>query len=100
MCTSPLRAYWVVPGMGPIVCGAPSDVKRRSRDRRSTPLGMRRTRLGPVDVELALGEQPGAVALDECVEIPKGCDHQLALAILGEQMVSQAIALAGCTIAI
>jgi hypothetical protein len=60
---------------------------------------MRRTRLGPVDVELALGEQPGAVALDECVEIPKGCDHQLALAILGEQVVSNAIALAGCTVA-
>src|SRR3954463_10332439 len=62
------------------------------------PLGMRRTGLGPVDVELALGEQPGPVGLDEGVEIPNGRDHQLALAVLRVQVVGQAIALAGRTI--
>src|SRR6185295_3678131 len=61
---------------------------------------MRRTRLGPVDVELALREQPGPIGLDEGVEIPKGGDHQLALAVLRVEVVSQAIALAGRSAAI
>jgi hypothetical protein len=59
----------------------------------------RRASLGPVDVELALGEQPGAVELDKRVVISKGRDHQLALAAVGEQVVSQAVALAGCSVA-
>jgi predicted ATPase len=46
-------------------------------------LGKRRSGVGPVDVELALGEEPGAVVLDERVSVSKGGDHQLALAALG-----------------
>jgi hypothetical protein len=61
---------------------------------------MRRTNLGPVDVELAFGEQPGPVGLDEGVEIPKGGDHQLALAVLRVQVVSEAIALAARSVPI
>src|SRR4051794_30234163 len=64
------------------------------------PLWMRRTGLGPVDVELSLGEQPGLVGLDEGVEIPNGRDHQLALAVFRVQVVGQAIALAGRTVAL
>lgn len=45
--------------------------------------------LGPVDVELSLGEEPRAVALDESVEIPKRSNHQLALAFLGKQMMGR-----------
>src|SRR3954452_20923915 len=48
-------------------------------------LGLRRSGLGPVDIEPPLGEQPGAVALVERVEVPKGGDHQLALAAFGEE---------------
>jgi hypothetical protein len=33
---------------------------------------------------VALGGQPGAVELDECVAVSKPRDHQLALAIFGE----------------
>jgi hypothetical protein len=33
---------------------------------------------------MALGEQPGAVELDECVAVSKPHDYQLALAIFGE----------------
>jgi hypothetical protein len=50
---------------------------------------MRRTGLGPVDVELALREQPGPIDLDERVQIPKRGDHQLAFAVLGVEVVSR-----------
>jgi hypothetical protein len=62
--------------------------------------GLGLPRLGPVDIELALGEQPGAADLDEVVEVAKGGDHQLARSVLGEQVVGQAVALAGRAIAV
>jgi hypothetical protein len=56
---------------------------------------MRGLCLDPVDVEVALGEQPGAVEVDEGVAVPEVREHQLALAVLGEQVVGDAVALAG-----
>src|SRR5258705_11206001 len=50
------------------------------RNRPSSP--SQRARLGPVEVELALGEQPGALFLDDGVAIAKVRDHQLPSAAL------------------
>src|SRR4051794_5127220 len=68
--------------------------------RGATALGMGRLCLDPVDVEVALGEQPGPVALDEGVAIAKVGQHQLALASLGEQVMGDAVALAGRPVAV
>src|SRR6478736_5652973 len=67
---------------------------RLSSSAAATALGMGRLRLDPVDVEVALGEQPGAVALDEGVAIAKVGEHQLALSSVGEQVMGDAVALA------
>ena len=69
---------------------------------RAEPTGLRMQRpgLGPVDVEGALCEQPGTVALDERVAVAKPRDHQRALALVGEQVVRDAVALAGRPVAV
>src|ERR1700748_469476 len=56
--------------------------------------------LAPVEDEVALGEQPRAVGLDECVEVAQRCDHDLALAVGGEQVVRDRVALAGGPLAV
>src|ERR1700761_622897 len=54
-----------------------------------------RSRLDPVDEELALGEEPTFVALGECVEIANGGDHQAALAVDDRDVMRETIADAG-----
>jgi hypothetical protein len=56
-------------------------------------LGMRCAGLDPVDVEVALGEQPGTAHLDERVAVSKMGNHQLALTVFGVEVVSDAVAL-------
>jgi hypothetical protein len=51
---------------------------------RSPGSGVRGLCFNPVDVEVALGEQPGAVTFDERVVIAKVREHHLALAALSE----------------
>jgi hypothetical protein len=55
---------------------------------------MRGLCLDPVDIEVPFGEQPGPVLFDERVAISKVGEHQLPLAGVGEQVVSDAVALA------
>src|SRR5690349_9670137 len=51
--------------------------------------------LAPVEDEVALSEQPRIASLDEGVEVAQRCDHDLALAVGGEQVMRDRVALAG-----
>src|SRR3954447_9932518 len=66
----------------------------------ATPLRTEHARLGPVEVEPALVEQPGAVVLEKGVPVAERRDHQLALAVLRVHVVSEAVGLARGPIAI
>ena len=66
----------------------------------SRRLRSRRARLAPVHDELALLEVPRSVQFDETVEVAEGCDHDLAFTVLGEEMMSDRVGLAGRTVAI
>ena len=56
--------------------------------------------LAPVEDELAFGEVPAAVDLGECVEVAERGDHDLAVAVLGEDVVRDRVALAGRAVAV
>src|ERR1700722_7264053 len=75
-------------------CKAPfmKDASRRLRSRRAP--------LAPVHDELALLEVPRSLQFDETVEVAEGCDHDLSFTVLGEEMMSDRVGLAGRTVAI
>src|SRR5580704_2359946 len=66
----------------------------------SLRLWSRRPRLAPVQEQFALFEEPRSLQLDKAVEVAKGGDHDLALAVVGEEVVSDGVGLAGGTVPI
>ena len=60
----------------------------------------RRSRLAPVEEELPLGEGPTTVNLRERVKVPERGDHDLAVAVLGEEVVGDRVTLARGAVAV
>ena len=78
--------------------------QRGRRSRQSCPPGPgprgRRSRFAPFEKGFPLGEEPTTVNPDESVKVSERGDHSVAVAVLGEEVMGDRVALAGGMVAI